>query len=183
MTVKEIVIAAAAELGLCDRVQAYLDGSVEDGKEETEALVRCFNLVESELALDYLPLYAEETLETQTGAIEYATFARSVVRVLKVTDEWGNSAPFRLFPTYLKTQGGKINVRYAYAPAIKTIEDESDYIVQASVRLFAYGIAAEYTLACGLFEDAAVWDKKYKDAIAAAYRSAPTRKIRSRRWA
>lgn len=45
MTVKEIVIAAAAELGLCDRVQAYLDGSVDDGKEETEALVRCFNLV------------------------------------------------------------------------------------------------------------------------------------------
>ena len=182
MTVKEIVIAAAAELGVCDRVQAYLDGSVEDGKEETEALVRCFNLVESELALDYLPLYAEETLETQTGAIEYATFARSVVRVLKGTDEWGNSAPFRLFPTYLKTQGGKINVRYAYAPAVKTIEDESDYMVQASVRLFAYGIACEYSLASGMFEEASVWDKKYKEAIRASYRANPAKVMSSRRW-
>lgn len=40
-----------------------------------------------------------------------------------------------------------------------------------SPRLFAYGIAAEYCLACGLFEEAAVWDKKYKDALTAAYRS------------
>ncbi len=183
MTVKEIILAGAGELGLKDCVKAYLDGTDTAGAGETERLLDCFNLVENELALDYLPLYAEEELESDSGAVYYSELSKRVVRVLRVADEGGNALAFKLFPEYLKTQGGKIKVAYTYAPNAKGIEDESDYILQASVRLFAYGIAAEYSLAVGAFEDAAVWDKKYKDAIAAAYRAKPSRKLRSRRWA
>lgn len=234
MTVKEIVLAAAFELGVADELKNYLDsvangsngsdgsngtsgsggssgssggneldGSVDlggsedegvdtvsveglvettEGKKLAEALVRCFNIVESELAVDYLPLLFEEEFETETGVVYYSELARSVVRVVKVTDAWGNEAPFKLFPEYLKTQAGQVKVRYTYAPREKTLSDSSDYLLYASVRLFAYGIAAEYSLSCGYFEDAAVWDKKYKDAIAAVYRKKPCRKIQSRRW-
>ena len=73
-------------------------------------------------------------------------------------------------------------IRYAYAPQKKALNDESDYRMYASVRLFAYGIAAEYSLSIGLFEEAAVWDKKYKEAVTAAYRANPCRIIQSRRW-
>ncbi|MBQ8322562.1 MAG: hypothetical protein IJX91_01200 [Clostridia bacterium] len=183
MTVKEIIIAAAAELGIADEVRAYVDGTADDGKGKTEDLLRCFNLVENELALDYLPLYAEDEFESTTGAIYYTQFERGVVRVLGVEDEWGNAAAFKLFPEYLKTQSGKVRVRYTYTPEAKGLDGESDFVLNASVRLFAYGIAAEYALANGLFEDAAVWDKKYKDAIGAAYRLRSGKKIRSRRWA
>ena len=183
MTVKEIILAAAGELGLTEKVQAYLDGASENGKAETEKLLHCFNLVENELALDYLPLYAEEEIETLSGAVYYSEFSKRVVRILRVIGESGNAVSFKLFPEFLKTQGGKIIVAYTYAPSEKGLDGESDYILQASVRLFAYGIAAEYSLAIGAFDDAAVWDKKYKDAIAAAYRSRPSRKMRARRWA
>ena len=182
MTVKEIIIAAAAELGFGDEVRAYIDGTADEGKTKTENLLRCFNLVENEVALDYLPLYAEEELETETGAVEYETLERPVVQVLAVEDEWGNSVKFKLFPKYLKTQAGKIKLRYTYMPAEKGLDEDSDFTLQASVRLFSYGVAAEYALANGLFEEAAVWDKKYKDAIAAAYRLRSAKKIRSRRW-
>lgn len=182
ITVKEVLLAAAAEVGVYDSVLAYLENGSVSGKEETEALLRCFNLVENELALDYLPLYAEEELETGTGCVYYRELSRSAVRVVKVEDAWGNEASFRLFPEYLKTQGGKIKIRYAYSPVKKTVNDESDYHMYASVRLFAYGIAAEYSLSLGLFEEAAVWDKKYKDAVTAAYKVNPCRIIQSRRW-
>ena len=182
ITVKDAILTASTELGFVDKVEAYFNGTSQEAEAEVEALLRCFQLVENELALDYLPLYAEEEVETETGAVPYSAFSRAVVRVVKVTDEWGNEAPFTLFPEYLKTQGGKWKIRYAYSPEKKTLDGESDYHLHVSARLLAYGMATEYALAQGMFEEASVWDKKYKDAITATYRANPCRVIRSRRW-
>ena len=181
LTVKEILLAAAQTLNL-DDAEAYLSGrSTQVG--ESNDLLRCYNLVENELALDYLPLYAEEVLQSSTGVIYYSTFDNAVVRVLHVGDEWDNPVEFKLFPDYMKTQPGVVKVRYTYSPRPKQIAEVCDYTLQASARLFVYGIAAEYTLAMGMFEESAVWDKKYKDAITAAYRARPSKTLRSRRWA
>ena len=183
MTVKEILLAAATELNVLDEVEGYLSGTSTEGEAQANALLRCFNLVENEVALDYLPLLAEDEMETETGTIYYAKLSREAARVVGVWDEWGNAVPFTLFPDYLKTQPNKVRVRYTYLPREKTFKDKSDFTLQASVRLFAYGVAAEYALASGLFEEAAVWDQKYKDAIKAAYCAKPSRRLRSRRWA
>ena len=183
MTVKEILLAAATELNILDEVEAYLSGITTSGEAQAKVLLRCFNLVENEVALDYLPLLAEDEVESETGVIYYASLPREPARVLGVWDEWGNAVPFTLFPDYLKTQPNKVRVRYTYLPKAKSFKDKSDFTLQASVHLFAYGIAAEYALASGLFEEAAVWDQKYKDAIKAAYCAKPPRRIRSRRWA
>lgn len=185
MTVKEILLAAAGKLGILDEVEAYLSNNSTDAEAQAKAidLLRCFNLVENEVALDYLPLLAEEEMESDMGVMYYSSLSREAVRVLGVRDEWGNEVPFTLFPEYLKTQPNKVLVRYTYLPKEKTFKDKSDFTLNASVHLFAYGVAAEYALANGMFEEAAVWDKKYKDAIKAAYCSKPPRRIRSRRWA
>lgn len=182
MKVLDIILAAATELGIADEVNDYVLGNSENAKADTENLLRAFNLVENELALDYLPLFAEEELNTQTGAIEYSAFSRSAVRILKITDVWGNELEFKLFPDYVKTQCGKVRVTYTYTPKEKTFADESEFHALVSVRLFAYGIASEFCLASGRFEEAAIWDKKYKQAIVAAYRAKPVKKISSRRW-
>ena len=184
ITVKEVLLASAKMLGL-DGATKYLDGTTQDAasKLEAEELLRCFNIVENEVALDYLPLHAETEIDSQTGVVYYTQLPSAIVRVLRVRDAWGNSVAFKLFPNYLKTQSGRVTISYTYAPAQKAIADNSDFAVQASVRLFAYGVAAEYTLSAGMFEDSAVWDKKYKDAIEAAYASRPSRVLRSRRWA
>ena len=182
MTVKECVLGAADLVGIGETVRAYLDGQALDGEAETAALLRCFNLVENELALDYFPLQAEEELETETGAIFYSKLSRPVVRILRVCDESGASVAFKLFPEYLKTDAGKVTVRYTYTPAEKGLDGASDFYTLVSARLTAYGMAAEYQLQNGAFEDAAVWDKKYKDAIKAAYRTGRCGKIAARRW-
>ncbi len=183
MTVKECVITAATELGIADEVQEYFDGGSVDGQKNAQLLLTCFNLVENELALDYLPLYAEDEMSSETGKIDFSALSMPAVRILRVSDEWGNSVPFQIFPAYLKTQPGKVRVAYTYTPEEKSLDGESDFKLQASVRLMAYGIAAEYTLATGLFEEYAVWDKKYKEAIDAAYKALPCKRMRSRRWA
>ena len=183
MLVKECMELAAVKLGLEDTLQTYFEklGTEEDNK-KAELLLTCFNIVENELALDYFPLLAEDTLVSSGGVIEFSALIKPAVRITKVTDEWGNSVPFQLFPSYLKTQPGKVCVTYTYAPEKKTSSGASDFSSSISARLIAYGMAAEYTMATGLFEDAAVWDKKYKESIRAAYRLQKCERIRSRRW-
>lgn len=182
MTVKECIAAAAVELGIGDEVRDCLDGESSAASGDVENLLQCFNLVENELALDYLPLLAEDTLETDTGTVQYSELSRAVVRVISVRDQAGNDVAYQLFPAFLKAQAGTLTVRYTYTPVPKTLSGKSDYTLYASVRLFAYGMAAEYAAATGQYEAAAVWDKKYKAAIAAAYRTHKAKKIRARRW-
>lgn len=182
MKVKDIILKAATILGIADEIEAYWDGSSTDGAEHAALLLQSFNTVENELALDYLPLYAEDELVTKTGRIAYSQLDCPAVRILRAENEWGVSVPFDLFPDHLKTQPGVVRVRYTYTPTEKGLEDESDFRLLASERLFSYGIAAEFCLALGRFEDASAWEKKYREAVRAAYELPSNRKIRSRRW-
>ncbi len=183
ITVRDAVLAAAQTLGISEEVSQYLDGEgSEAGERYAALLLRGFRSVENEMALDYLPLMAEEELVSATGEISYQSLQQSVARVLCVEDEWGRSLKYKLFPDYVKTKVGKVKITYAYTPSEKDFEGVSDYQTGVSVRLFAYGIAAEYCLATGDTEAASAWDKRYKDAVRAAYRLRPCKKIRSRRW-
>ncbi len=180
MKVKDCLLLSAELLGLNDAITDLNSGI--STSEETQRLLRCFQLVQSELALDYLPLFAEDEVETETGAVFFSELTYPPVRILKITDNVGGELDFTLFPEYVKTAVGKVKVRYTYAPTEKTLDDECDFALGVSARLVAYGVASEYALAVGLYEEANVWEKKYKDAISAAYRLKRAKPIKSRRW-
>jgi len=184
MKIKEIIVAAAELIGddAADGVKGYLEEGVEGGEALTKSLLRCFHLVEKQLAEEYLPLKREETVETDTGAVAYAALERKPLRIVKVTDEWGMSLRFSTHADYIKAQTGRLTITYTFAPDEKEIEAEAELHYAVTKRLCAYGVAAEYCLTAGLYEEAEVWEKKYKNGISAAYRQTPCKKIRGRNW-
>ncbi len=183
ITVMDTLLTAAQLLGVDEEVELHLSGeATETGARATKLLLAAFRNVENELALDYLPLTAEDEVITATGVIEYGDLAHSAVRIFSVEDEWGKPLKYELFPDRLKTVAGKVRVFYAYAPSVKGVDDESEYQTAASERVLVYGMAAEYSLAIGELTAASIWDKKYKEGVQAAYRLHPCKKIRSRRW-
>ena len=182
MTVREIVFTAARELGIYDEVMKYVDGVSQDGKNNAEMLLDCFNIVENELALDYFPLYTEEKLSNPTGQLQYSRFTKTPVRITKVCDAEGQEIAYELFASYLKTQTGLIGVAYAYTPNKKDFTDSSDFILQVSDRLIIYGVLSQYCLAMGFCEQAAIWDTKYKESIETTYRMGKGGRMASRRW-
>ncbi len=183
ITVKDAIKEAAQLLGISQEVERYLEGEASsEGEEGVKLLLRCFQRVENELALDYLPLLAEDEIVSSTGVVRYSDLHDEPARILCVENEWGDSIKYKLFPTYLKAAAGKIKVIYAYAPTEKEVEDDSEYTTLVSQRLLVYGMAAEYSLAVGELTAASVWDKKYKEGIRAACKSSPCKRLRSRRW-
>lgn len=185
MKVKDVLIKVRELLNLPQDVHYNITGEAygNAGQEEVNTLVRCFNAVENELAVDYLPLYQEDVVQTDTGAVFYTSFSRRAVRILEVKDENGNALQYTIFPQYIKTQKGKVVIRYSYAPEEKFLYSDSEYQLEIAERVLEYGIATEYCLMRGMFEEANVWEKKYKHALKTAYKAYPSVVLRSRRWA
>lgn len=182
MNVKDIVLAAAQALGIKELVSNYFENGNTEGAREAELLLSCFNLTESGLALDYLPLYAEDTLRTANGRMEFSAFTYSPVRIIGVTDSAGNPLAYTLYAKYLKTKTGTIKITYTYTPNKKAIGDESDFDLLTGEHVFVYGVLSEYCLAEGMFEEAAAWDKKFKDSIEVIFHTRKCQRLSSRRW-
>ena len=69
MTVRETVLLAAKILGIEEEVNAYFDGESNVMERQTERLVASVHLAECSLALDYIPLHAEEEVYAMSGQV------------------------------------------------------------------------------------------------------------------
>lgn len=182
MKVKEILCAAAGMLGRADAAAFLSDGVGADVRAlegEVSALLRAYNLTESETALVYRPLRLSEKVSSADGTIAYSAFSERPVNVEKVR-KGGEEVDFTLLADALKTAAGEVEVLYRYAPAAKTAEDDSEY-GQGEARALALGTCCEYALSSGLYDEAVLWDKRYKDALAALCR-ARGGTLKARRW-
>ncbi len=182
MTVREVVLQAARVLELETRIMEYIDDGEDYAEHEAKLLLGCFHAVECNLALNYLPLYAEDTLRTTTGRLEFSAFENSPVKIIGVTDENGDPVQYTLYPKYLKTKVGTMSVTYTYTPSEKTWEEESDFSSLMPDRVLVYGILAEYCLIVGRYDDAAEWDKKYKAEVESVFKKRTCQRLSSRRW-
>lgn len=164
MTVREILTDSAVMLGRTDIVEHLKSkGTDENLEKECENLLRLYNLVESETAVCYKPLKAAQVLAVTNGNVSYSAFSKSPVDVEKVLK--GNvSQPFVLTASGVNTDSGILEFIYRYVPKRKALDDECEYKT-GEERALALGVACEYSLAAGLYEQAVTWDKRYKDAL------------------
>ena len=189
MTVKEVLVLAAGCLGRDDLISA-LDKTAgaltDDEKLELDSLLRCYNFVENEVALDYYALKKEETVTVSENKIYYTKLSSTPVNIRKVVCG-GYLARFASYPAYvLLSDGwnGQAIIVYDYIPSNKTsLSERSEFTdTGVSARLIAYGVTAQYCLVNGETGRAAVWDKKFRDALRAKNLLRRTVTIRSRRW-
>lgn len=170
MTVREIAEETAVLLGRMD-LFTYLNGTeacdnATELEKESEILVRCINIVLNEIANEYVPLKKMVEVVTENGIVSYDDFGEVVLDIVEITDDYGNKIKYKLYPEYLKTKPGSVNIEYTYLPDKKTLEDEIGYKNgRVSGRIVAYGTAGEYCLINGNYEEAYMWDKRYKDSL------------------
>ena len=116
-TVKNVVRLAASLLGILDKLDAYLAGTVSDeGQAIVETMVGCFNIIENELAVDYLPLVYQDVIETQNGCIEYSNLSKDVAYVIAVFDPQGEYLDVKRLTTKILLEPGTYTIRYAALP-------------------------------------------------------------------
>lgn len=131
-------------------------------------LVRCYNLVEQELATDYFPILEVDKFFHVEDKIYYKDFSRKPYMLKGIQDFHGDSVSFRLAPEYINLiknyNGGTFFVKYYYLPEDKELYSNSTYGAEY-ISILKYGIAAEYCLMQGNFEQAKIYSDKYKERI------------------
>lgn len=185
------VIRLSAVLLQLESVLALLSEAAENMSEEDilraeaekKLLLRCANLVVSEVAAEYLPLKTVETLSSVDGRIEYSSFSKQPVEVCGVRKK-GEKCRYKMYPSKIITDAGEVEVCYSYLPRSIGIEEDLDFEEgRISPRILAYGTAAEYCIISGLHQEAGVWDKRYKDSLFGALRTGRSVRLPLRWWA
>lgn len=182
MLVKEVVALAADTLGL-EGIAEQAEGEAEP-EGELKSLLRCYNLIENEVALDFFPLKAVEVFTPEEEKIPYTRFSSAPVNIYKATDGEGTPVRFTIMPSHLSVPGCSkpVRVTYAYSPEEKGLGDETAFSDNISARLLAFGVASEYCIANRRFSEGAMWGRRYRDALRAAGIYRRTLSVRSRRW-
>ena len=161
-----------------DWVEAELNGN-----RELRLIIRCANLVLKEVACEYIPLYHKQNMVSHDGKINYSDFEKSLLEIKKIKNKYGNEVRYFTLPDYVAVEDGNFEVSYAFIPDDKGFFDEIDFSgTKACDRLFAYGTAAEFCLISGMYEDALMWEKRYKDALLVATRKTGEKVMPKRRW-
>ena len=134
-------------------------------------LTRCANLVAKEIACEYIPLLHTQKIASHEGKISYADFEKLLLEIKCIKDCHGNEVDYYCLPDHVAVQDGSFEVSYAYIPTDKNFFDELDFCgTKASDRIFAYGTVAEYCLVTGNYDEALMWERRYKDALLVATR-------------
>jgi len=180
-TVKKILETAAA---LLDMSEVTFTGSnvISNYDPTVLALVQCLNNVLEEIATEYIPFVKTETVALTDGRAEYTAFDNQVAEIIKV-NTMGRTCKFLCYPSYVEvdTKESSADITYHYLPDPVTVTGSVGYL-KLTPRLLALGLAADYALVVGRYEESVQFDKQYMYALQAAQRKGKEIIIPARRW-
>ncbi|MDR3292884.1 MAG: hypothetical protein LBT20_02130 [Clostridiales bacterium] len=153
---------------------------------ETAALIGCADTVYGEIVSDYFPLlFEEEILFDGDGRGETENFTKRLLYIVSLKSG-EKTVKYTVFPDAIHAENVRntvLTVRYAYIPdKIEELTAETELNTGVSERCFALGIASEYCLLNGMFNESVLYDKRFKDSLQAASRKRGEIKIKRRNW-
>ncbi|MBQ4097674.1 MAG: hypothetical protein IJC72_00050 [Clostridia bacterium] len=169
MTVKEILEIACTFVNRLDVKEHFSSGNGSDEvAKEAGVFIDLLNVVVNELACTYVPMITSEDVSATGGRIFYKDLKEKALKIIKVTDRSNAAVDYKYAYQYITVDQSFVTVFYEYSPKKVGIDDEVGYLEKdVPARVIAYGVAAEYLLVNGDFDEAVTWHKRYTDAIAA----------------
>ena len=145
-----------------------VDGDLDIDGEDLEVWLKCYNLVEQELATDYFPILEIDKFFHVDNKIYYKDFSRSPYLIRGIQDFRGDKVDYTLVTDGILIKknydGGTFFVKYYYLPEEKGLQSHCTYGADY-IHIVKYSVAAEYCLATGNYELAKIYSDKYKERI------------------
>ncbi|MBO4572900.1 MAG: hypothetical protein J5762_03960 [Clostridia bacterium] len=183
MTVKDIIYYSCLMCGKEELAEKIADGAVPDLNPEIVRFLNCYNLTVMELSEDVEPLVFKESMYSADGNYAYENFTKPPKEIISVTSD-GKNVAFNVLPDKIETDVTHCEITYDYRAHRATgLNETCEYDENVfSSRVLAMGVASEYLLISGLYEEAMTWRERYEKAIE-TFVIGKKRRIRSRVWA
>ena len=133
-----------------------------------DTLLRCYNIIEQELATDYFPMLEVDKFFHVDDKLHFKDFTRKPYMIKGIQDFRGDKVEYNINQEYIELKknydGGTFFVTYYYMPEEKALYSNCTYGAEY-INIIKYGVAAEYCIAIGDFELAKIYSDKYKERI------------------
>ena len=186
MTVKDIIKTVALLLNRKDILEYLNSGATENYLkvlEDVNALVDCYNIVSEEIASTYYKFKAVETLSPQNGVVKCSEFTNNPLAIISVKGLNEKTISYKILPSEILTDEKTVVVEYYYVPSKKTLDDISDFTATSiKNRILAYGVATEFLLIDGAFEESSVWHEKFINSLKVVLINDKRKRIKGRIW-
>lgn len=184
MTIRDIVSGTALLLGeeeLFDSLYSELEQTKEQ-KEKTEIFTRLSNLVINQLSCSFIPMKTEEEQRAKLGKIYYNELSQRALKIIDVLDSKWQKTEYEQTPVYIKVKEKKVIVVYNYLPPNYAIDDKIGYLEnEVPVVVLSYGVAGQYLVSKGRWEESVYWQKRYSEGIESVIMP-HNRNIKRRGW-
>jgi len=162
----------------------------ENGEELTENLQKdlrkilmCVNMVTEEIASNYLPIFKTATVEITDGSVNLYEIDNKIQEIVSVKTKSGKNVRYKLLGEKMICLAKCVEIIYKVYPNEQTLEgDAENFSSKLSARVIAYGVASEYCFLEMLYDDATLWEHRYKNALLEAQRKKGEIKLKKRGW-
>lgn len=170
---KDILKLSSTLLGLDDVVE-YLNSNQEEApseevSEKINQLLVLTNYILREITKEYYPLSYEEVIFSDSNCqIFYSNFSKRVIAIKDIKNESNLSVTFNLYPEFIKV--GCPNAQYfvSYNYTLESIQNINQHLtlpLGLDYFIVCYGIASEYALSKLLYNEAEMWDNKFRNSL------------------
>lgn len=179
MKVEEILKEVLIRLG---EESKYDVKNLPQNDEEITSIIKCINMIISEIASDYIPIKMVEKVQAVNGSISYDTLSKRLINLKKVSKN-GTKIKAKMYPSeILIDESGLVEVEYCYIPSEVGLGDSVELLPQVTLMLLTNGVLGEYCLLSGRYEDSMFYDKRYREMLKVASRVTKEIKLKPGRW-
>ena len=188
MTTKQVLETAATFLGkeellLCPYFTGEDSEITEEDKKELDLLLRCLNLIISEIATDYLSIYKQKDLIFENDEYNLQDVDTNIFQIVKLENTNGENVKFRIFGDKLKAKVKNATITYTSFAEKCTLDGNVEtFGGKMPCRVLAYGTAMEYSFISSLHDDADIWESRYKNALLILSQKKHNVVMPKRRW-
>ena len=175
MNVKEIIINVSKILELDDVVEYLSDESIvpyESILEDVEKLTLAVNMLNAVVASQYIELKDCKVIEVNSDIVSYSSITdKQIIEVKEVLSADGVPVSYKKMANGIKCSCNKVEITYSYFPSIVAIDDEINYYIGVDILTFSLGVVGQYLFLKGDFEEAYIWDEKFKQTISSVIKT------------
>ena len=188
MTVKDVLKLAVVYIGDSELANTTILGGTEtpttQQTEKLNLLLTCVNDTVQSLAMMYFPLKHEQKVTSSTGTYNFSQLDKTLLDIMKVTDEHNLEVDFAFFPTYFQSRKGTLNIVYSYIPDYVNDFSDSIEVVEnkVSLRMMVLGVVSRYYMFIGMYTDAESWNSMFEQAVLVASRNKNNVVMKKRSW-
>ena len=171
MKVLEILRLASRQMQL-DNVLSMLNEEEVASAETTRdinTLTRALNMVVQDIAYTYISLVNTEKLSVTDGKLYYISLEKPIIDIISITTTHGNKLKGKAYPDSIELpiKEGNVTISYSYAPEVLTelTQEVPSFNNKLNADTLSFGTCAEYLFMLGVYDDARMWESRFKNNL------------------